>query len=112
MRDYFELDSVPVEEPCTQLGADDYTKRARLECRAFIDQLERAFPQAIDAGCYFTTRKHPHDFGVYFTVAIAYDDDDDDQTRAAYEIEGNMPAHWDDDARAYLAAHGYDTVPA
>lgn len=111
MRDYLELDSVPIEEPCAAVGADDYAKRARLECRAYIDQLERTFPQAIAAGVYFTTRRHAHDFGTYYTVAIVYDDDDETETRAAFEIEGNMPTHWDDDARNFLAANGYDTVP-
>jgi hypothetical protein len=94
------------------VGSPDYSTRARLECRAFIDQLERTFPQAIDAGCTFRIRSNPHDFGAYYEVAIFYDDDDEEQTRAAFDVEDDLPAHWDEDARAYLAAHGYETVPA
>jgi len=112
MKDYIELCSVPVEEPCAMIGADDYPKRARLECRAFIDQLERTFPGAIAAGVYFRTRSNPHDFGTYYEVAVYFDDDDEEQAEWAYCIEENLPTHWDDDARNYLAAHGYETVPA
>ena len=111
MRDYLELSSTPTNEPCAMVGADDYQKRGRLECRAFIDQLERQFPHAIDAGCTFKIRSNPHDFGTYYEVAVFYDDDDEEQTRAVYDIENDLPTTWDEDARNYLAANGYETVP-
>ena len=111
MREYLELCSVPTDEPCAMVGADDYAKRARIECHAFIDQLERAFPHAVDAGCTFRIRSNPHDFGTYYEVAVFYDDDDEEQTRAVYDIENDLPTTWDEDARNYLAAHGYETVP-
>lgn len=111
MRDYLDLSPTPCDEPCAQLGSDDYSTRARLECRAFIDQLRREFPNAEALGCTFKIRANPHDFGTYYEVAICYSDTNDDQTAAAFEIEANLPMSWDDDARAYLAAHGYDTAP-
>jgi hypothetical protein len=112
MKDYLELSSVPCDEPCAAVGESDYSTRARLECRAFIDQLERQFPQAVEAGCYFKTRSNAHDFGTYYEVAVVYDDEDEAQASAAFEIEGNLPMAWDDDARNFLAAHGYSIVPA
>ena len=112
MRDYLELCSVPINEPCAGVGSDDYERRARLECRAFKHQLERTFPDAIDAGVYFRTKSNPHDFGTYYEVQVVYDDEDESQTEWAFVIEGTIPEQWDNDARAELAAHGYETVPA
>lgn len=112
MKEYLELSSVPCDEPCAMVGEADYSTRARLECRAFIGQLERTFPQAIEAGCYFKTRSNPHDFGSYYEVSVVYDDDDEAQAEAAFEIESNLPMEWDNDARNFLAAHGYSTAPA
>jgi hypothetical protein len=112
MKDYLELCSVPINEPCAGVGSDDYTRRARLECRAFINQLERAFPEAMDAGLYFRTKANGHDFGTYYEVQVIYDDDDEIQTEWAFVIEGTLPEYWDDDARLELLAAGYETVPA
>jgi hypothetical protein len=110
MKDYLELCSVPIDEPCAMVGSADYSRRARLECRAFINQLERTFPEAIAAGVTFRTASNPHDFGTYYEVQVVYDDDDEAQTEWAYTIEDELPIAWDDDARNELAAHGYDTV--
>ena len=112
MRDYLELCSVPINEPCASVGQPDYSRRARLECRAFINQLERAFPEAMDAGLYFRTKANGHDFGTYYEVQVIYDDDDEIQTEWAFVIEGTLPEYWDADARAELAAYGYETIPA
>jgi hypothetical protein len=111
MRDYLDLDPVPVDEPCASVGQPDYWPRARLECRAFINQLERAFPDAVAAGVYFKIKSNPHDFGSYLSVQVVYDDDDEAQTEWAYMIEDELPIAWDEDARNELAAHGYATVP-
>jgi hypothetical protein len=111
MRDYLDLDTVPCDEPCASVGQPDYSTRARLECRAFINQLERAFPMAVDAGLYFRIKSNPHDFGSYLSVQVVYDDDDEAQTEWAYTIEDDLPIAWDEDARNELAAHGYATVP-
>lgn len=112
MKEYLELSSVPVDEPCAMVGEADYSTRARLECRAYIDQLKREFPNAEAIGCTFKIRANPHDFGTYYEVAVVYDDNDDDQAATAFEIESSLPMEWDSDARNFLAAHGYNTVPA
>ncbi len=111
MKDYLDLSPTPVDEPCAQVGSDDYSKRARLECRAFIGQLERAFPDAIAAGLYFRIKSNPHDFGSYYEVQAVFDDEDESQTEWAYTIEGELPQAWDNDARNELAAVGIETVP-
>ena len=112
MKDYLELASVPTDEPCAMVGSTDYHRRARLECRVFINQLERTFPQAIAAGVTFRTASNPHDFGPYYEVRVIFDDENEDQLDWAYIVEGSLPEHWDEDARNELAAHGYDAIPA
>lgn len=112
MKDFFDLDTVPCGEPCAAVGQPDYSTRARLEARAFIAQLERAFPDAVAAGVYFRIKSNPHDFGSYLSVQVVFNDDDEAQTEWAYTIEGELPMFWDDDARNELAAHGYETIPA
>lgn len=111
MRDYLDLSPTPTDEPCAQVGSDDYAKRARFECRAFMNQLERAFPDAVAAGVYFRIKSNPHDFGSYLEVQAVFDDEDESQTEWAYTIESELPQAWDDDARNELAAAGIETVP-
>ena len=50
MRDYLDLSATRVGEPCAMVEkTGDYMPRMRAECRAFAHQLERTFPQAIEA---------------------------------------------------------------
>ena len=111
MRDFLDLSPVPIDEPCAQVGPGDYMPRMRSECKAFVAQLERAFPDALAAGVRFRIRSNPHDFGSYLEVQACFDDEDEAQTEWAYTIEAELPWFWDDDARIFLAAEGYETVP-
>jgi hypothetical protein len=111
MRDFLDLAPVPIDEPCAQVGPGDYMPRMRSECKAFVSQLERAFPEAVAAGVYFRIRSNPHDFGSYLEVQAVFDDEDEAQTEWAYTIENEIPEAWDDEARAELAAQGYECVP-
>jgi hypothetical protein len=112
VKDYLELSPTPTGEPCAMVGSADYHRRARLECRVFINQLARAFPQAIAAGVTFRAASNPHDFGPYYEVRAIFDDENEDQLDWAYIVEGSLPEQWDDDARLELLAAGYETVPA
>ena len=56
MRDYINIGSAPVEEQCAQVGRDNYRAMARLECRAFKEQLERKFPNG-----EFGIKSFPHE---------------------------------------------------
>ena len=112
MRDYLDLSPTPIDEPCAMVEkTGDYLPRMRAECRAFVHQLERTFPQAIEAGCYFRVKSNPHEFGQYLEVQVCFDDDDEIQAEWAYTIENELPEAWDDQARAELAGAGYLTVP-
>ena len=111
MRDYLDLSPVPIDEPCAQVGPDDYMPRMRAECRAFVNQLGRAFPEALAAGVGFRIKSNPYDAGTYLSVEACFNDDDESQTEWAYTIEGELPSLWDDEARAELTAKGYECVP-
>jgi hypothetical protein len=76
MRDYYEIGATPIDEPCAATGEEDYSRRARMECRALINQLYRQLPH--DAADFIELRikAHGHDFGTYYEVVAYFDDED------------------------------------
>lgn len=103
MRDYLELDPVPVEEDCAQVGAPDYYERARREARAFVGQILRHYPEPIRGA--ITIKRNAHDFGEYLSIKISFDDDDEESCNWAYAIEADdsgVLLNWDEKARAEL----------
>jgi len=101
MRDYISIGSTPSDEECAQVGTLDYPEKSKAECRAFKNQLERAFPNIPD-GTYFTVKSFPHDFGTYREVVVSYDEDDEESREFAYKVEGESPTNWDDEAKKEL----------
>ena len=107
MRDALDLGQVPSDEPCAQVGADDYADRARPECRAYVHQLVRQFGEP-PAGARFRVASNPHDFGSYLSVEIVFDDSDQAAIEYAFNAENNLPAKWDMEARKELRQLGAD----
>lgn len=107
MRDQFELGtSVPHDEPCVQMGDDNYEKFSRLEANALISQIKRVIGEP-PSGTSFRLISCPHDFGVYYDVAIIYDDDDEESTEYMLKAESRTPSKWDKEAKDYLTQNGY-----
>ena len=104
-RDSFSVSSVPYEENCAQVGEDNYRKKAIVECTAYINQLERLFPEAKDHGIQFKIKWNNHDFGTYAEVELYFDDSDD----YAYHIDANIPSNWDEKSLNELA-FGFETL--
>jgi hypothetical protein len=78
MRDQFELaTTVPSDEPCVQIGEDNYSKWSRLEAYTLIEQLIRQLGEPPSL-TFFKVISCSHDFGTYYDVAIVYDDDEED----------------------------------
>ena len=105
MRDYLEIGPTPHAETCEQLGAAYDADKARIECRAFAHQIERAYPPADGCG-YCRTRSNPHDFGTYYEVACVFDDSDEEACDWAYRCEADADRkleHWDAEALAEMA---------
>jgi hypothetical protein len=100
-----ELGSAPVDEGCAQLSQDnqtEYAAQARIECRAFINQLSRLYHdkhgQAMPHGVRLRVKSNSHDFGTYYEVAVTYDCANEDATDAAFWLEQNLPLKWDPEA--------------
>lgn len=111
MTDYIELvTTTPVDEPCAQVGMEDYINQARLEARTYISQLQRVYG-APPAGSHFKIIRCPHDFGIYLDIRFYYDNED--QRHVAYmdNIEQGCE-RWDTDAIRELNKSNYRTLPA
>jgi len=99
--DYLSIGSTPSNETCAQVGTDNYLERAKKECTAYKNQLERHFQNFPD-GCWLSIKGFPHDFGTYYEVVAKYDEDDETATKFAYDIENNSPTNWDNEAKKEL----------
>lgn len=105
--DYMELSPVPSDEPCIQVGSEEYFNgKDRIECRIFKKQLERMFPITEDIDAYFSIRTNPHDFGSYREVAIYFNENDEIACEFAYNVEANLPERWDEIAIEELKKEG------
>lgn len=100
MMDYLTLGPTPAEENCAQVGQPDYDRISRIECKVYLDQLRRTFPEP--ANGYFKIKSFGHDFGTYREVCAVYDETDQESCEWAFNAENNSPAEWDDVARALL----------
>ena len=97
--DYMSLGPTPCDEPCAQVGADDYSTRYRIECNAYCKQLIRMFGEPPD-GARLITKGFPHDFGMYHEVVVEYNRETADY---AMNVERNLPGRWDEEALNELA---------
>lgn len=96
MRDYLNIGSVPVDEPCAQVGADNYRQDAHLECNMFMNKLRQTFPWLEDEMTWFKIKGFAHDFGDYYEVVVSYDDADEESYLKAIYVENNTPMTWSD----------------
>jgi hypothetical protein len=76
----FLSQTTPCDEPCAQVGSDDYMQRARMEARVYMDQLKRTFGNNPE-GSFFKVVRCLHDFGTYLDIRFYYDDEDQTQVK-------------------------------
>ena len=102
--DYIDIGPVPANEPCVQVGDDDYWSRAGRECTVFKRMLYRLFPIPENLAVAYVIRAHSHDFGTYREVAVRIGNGSwPPETRAsiagaerfAFEVEAGAPDSWD-----------------
>ena len=114
MRDTLSISCTPLDEDCTQVsGTENYMPMMNREVTAFRNQLERmaAAGRFGERGrAYFKVESNPHEFGTYKEVAVSYDDSDETGEAFAFEVEGNIPEEWDDEARRELGAEYFEFV--
>jgi hypothetical protein len=97
MREFIYIGSAPADESCAQVGAPDYQARAKVEIKEYLRMLREEF-DLVD----FRIKRESHDFGYYLEVVAYFDDEDEEQSKQAYDAECAF-YEWDDEARQALA---------
>ncbi len=89
------LGSSPADEPCPQLGDEDYEEMARATCKRYMDLIRSVLgPEPL--GCHLRTRGLRHDFGEYFEVVVEFDPEDRRASEYAYRCDSERPVTWDE----------------
>lgn len=65
------LGPVPASEDCAQVGSENYTQLAKLECKRYIKQLKKQFGEPPE-GCTLRVKSEFHDYGAYHEVVCDY----------------------------------------
>ncbi len=78
-----------------QVGSEDYSRRAGIECLAFIAAIRKKLGEE-PPGARLTVKSFPHDFGSYKEVVCIFDDEDEAATKYAFDCEGKSPATWEE----------------
>lgn len=101
MKDCLSIGATPHDEPCAQVGAEDYAQTARLECGRFAAQIRRHYPEPENG--YLVIKRSLHEFGAYFEVCAVFEDTDEEAVEWAYRCEADpleVLLHWDTKAEA------------
>lgn len=98
MKEYMVAGPTPYDEDCAQVGTVDYSEKANKEMKAYINQLNRLFPDAESKGIDFKIKWFHHDFGSYGEVCMFWNTDDEIADEYVYIIESDLPAIWDREA--------------
>jgi hypothetical protein len=107
MKEQFELaTTVPHNEPCVQLGQEEYLKWSRLEANTLRDQIYRQLG-APPAGTGIKIIQCPHDFGTYLDLAVVYSPDNEESEEWMLKVESELPEEWDEESKRVLKENGY-----
>jgi hypothetical protein len=105
MKEVVELESSPVDEPCAQVGAENYGIIAYRECTVYKEQLKRVYVAArgeLPKGFTLFIKTTNHEFGERHEVAAKFDSKDRACLDAAFWLQDNLPLKWDAEARNQL----------
>ena len=84
----------PYEESLAIVGDPDFTSRNFLECRTFIEQIQREHGAPPKAAFLFI-QTETHSFGIFRNVVIRFDPDDPEELAYADAVENGSP-RWDE----------------
>jgi hypothetical protein len=96
-----DIGPTPAEEPCEQLGPSYSRSRAIRECQAFVRQLRR-LNGAEPEGAELRITSNEHDFGTYHSVAVRFEEGNEEAVAYAFRVENNSPLKWDAEATQEL----------
>ena len=100
--DLVYLGPAPAEEPCAQVGEDDYSRKAKAECRAYIEAIRKVVGREPE-GARLSIKASSHDYGTYYEVVAYFDGDNQQAAEYAYRCEEKAPTTW---AEAGMTAPG------
>jgi hypothetical protein len=107
MQERFELSTTtPHDEPCVQLGSENYSKWSRIEANTLRNQIYRHVGKA-PTGTDIKVVSCPHDFGVYLDLVVVYQSDIEESEKWAFKVESELPEKWDDESKRQLKLNGY-----
>lgn len=95
MRDYIDIGPSPSDEDCVQVGDDNYTRKATVECRRFIELIRKTLGEE-PKNTQLRVKFEPHEFGSYASVVCYYDDNDKESIDYAFRCESEAPTRWED----------------
>lgn len=108
-----ELGSAPSDEACAQVGAENYSARARAECAAYKDQILRHYPMPENVACGIRTSLNPHEFGSYRELSAVYSCFRGEQWAMAIECDSKgVLRTWDNASRLALGLPVSEDAPA
>lgn len=109
MIDYINIGPTPANEYCAQVGSNYYYEKSKIETKAFLDQLNREFPQVLETkSVRFSIKTFSHDFGSYKEVVLNYDDSNEKEYQMVLDIDKIIPNNWDSDAIYFIKQNTKD----
>lgn len=93
MKDYIAIGSSPADEPCVQVGSENYYALCREECHRFIKLIREVLGNEPE-GARLAVKRFEHDFGPYLEVVCYYDTDNQGAVEYAYRCESESPLTW------------------
>jgi len=88
-RDYLYVGVAPFEEPCAQIGDEDFDERNIAECGAYIEEIRNHYGCEPD-GAELSILAHHHEFGTYREVVCYYWPYDSEAADYAYKIQDGV----------------------
>ena len=85
--DYINIGSTPHDEPCIGVGDPEYYTKGVAEVQRFARQIEKHYPPV--PGARIKVKAFDHDFGTYHEACVIYNDNSDEATEYAYEVDAD-----------------------
>ena len=91
--DLVYLGPAPAEEDCVQVGDPDYARKAKAECRAYIEAIRKVLGPEPE-GARLSIKGEQHDFGVYYEAVAYFNPNNQAAAEYAYRCEEKAPTTW------------------
>jgi hypothetical protein len=103
--DELEFGSKPYKEMSLDIKKCDYLEKAKLEVKAFKQQLIRTFGQVENTK--FVIRKYKKSGVTFYGVCLVYSVNDWDAMNFAFGVEDKIPDFWDDESLKNLKLNDF-----